>query len=96
VRYVYAQVWNRETKLPPKKVFYFPNKGEKKRLPFEADVALWPGSNLIQVFARNGNKIQSVGGLTVLGRAERNGDSSCPDSYHHRAWGEKRTQWPRP
>jgi hypothetical protein len=66
VRYIYAQVWNRETKLPPKKVLYLPNKGEKKRLPFEADVALWPGSNLIQFFARNGSQIQSSRSLMVL------------------------------
>jgi len=38
------------SKLPPKKVFYLPNKEDKTHLAFETDVPLWPGSNLIQVF----------------------------------------------
>jgi hypothetical protein len=54
--------------LPPKKVFYLPNRGEKTSLAFETDVPLWPGSNLIQVFAREGNEVQSVQTLMVLQR----------------------------
>jgi carboxyl-terminal processing protease len=68
VKDLYVRVWNRESKLPPKKVFYLPNKGEKTRLAFETDVPLWPGSNLIQVFAREGNEVQSVETLMVLQR----------------------------
>jgi carboxyl-terminal processing protease len=68
VKDVYVRVWNRESKLPPKKVFYLPNKGEKTQLPFETDVPLWPGSNLIQVFARESNEVQSVQTLMVLQR----------------------------
>jgi carboxyl-terminal processing protease len=68
VKDIYVRVWNRESKLPPKKVFYLPNAGEKTRLPFETDVPLWPGSNLIQVFAREGNEVQSVQTLMVLQR----------------------------
>jgi carboxyl-terminal processing protease len=54
--------------LPPKKVFYLPNKGDKTRLTFEADVPLWPGSNLVQVFARETSEIQSVQTVVVLDR----------------------------
>jgi carboxyl-terminal processing protease len=69
VKDLYVRVWNRESKLPPKKVFYLPNKGEKTRLSFETDVPLWPGNNLIQVFAREGNEVQSVQTLMVLQRS---------------------------
>ena len=68
VKDVYIRVWNRDSKLPPKKVFYLPNKGDKTRLAFEADVPLWPGSNLVQVFARETNEIQSVQTIVVLDR----------------------------
>jgi carboxyl-terminal processing protease len=69
VKDLYVRVWNRDSKLPPKKVFYLPNRGEKTRLGFQTDVPLWPGSNLIQVFAREGNEVQSVQTLMVLQRA---------------------------
>ena len=72
VKDIYVRVWNRESKMPPKKVFYLPNKGDKTRLPFETDVPLWPGSNLIQVFAREGNEVQSVQTLMVLRRPNPN------------------------
>jgi carboxyl-terminal processing protease len=68
VKDIYVRVWNRESKLPPKKVFYLPNRGEKTHLGFETDVPLWPGNNLIQVFAREGNEVQSVQTLMVLQR----------------------------
>ena len=68
VKDIYVRVWNRESKMPPKKVFYLPNKGEKTRLAFETDVPLWPGNNLIQIFAREGNEVQSVQTLMVLQR----------------------------
>src|SRR3712207_8391507 len=29
VKDVYVRVWNRDSKLPPKKVFYLPNKGDR-------------------------------------------------------------------
>jgi carboxyl-terminal processing protease len=68
VKDVYIRVWNRDSKLPPKKVFYMPNKGDKTRLSFKADVPLWPGSNLVQIFARENNEIQSVQTLVILDR----------------------------
>jgi len=68
VKDIYVRVWNRESKMPPKKVFYLPNKGVKTHLAFETDVPLWPGSNLIQVFAREANEVQSVQTLMVLQR----------------------------
>jgi carboxyl-terminal processing protease len=70
VKDVYIRVWNRDSKLPPKKVFYLPNKGDKTRLSFQADVPLWPGSNLVQIFARETNEIQSVQTVVVLARGE--------------------------
>jgi carboxyl-terminal processing protease len=66
IKDIYVRVWNRDSKLPPKKVFYLPNRGDKNKLPFEADVPLWPGSNLVQVFARETNEIQSVQTVIVL------------------------------
>jgi carboxyl-terminal processing protease len=68
VKDLYIRIWNRESKLPPKKVFYLPNKGHHTRLAFEADIPLWTGSNLIQVFARESNEVQSVQTLIVLSR----------------------------
>ena len=68
VKDLYVRVWNRESKMPPKKVFYLANRGEPTRLSFETDVPLWPGSNLIQVFAREANEVQSVETLMVLQR----------------------------
>jgi carboxyl-terminal processing protease len=68
VKDVYIRVWNRDSKLPPKKVFYLPNKGDKTRLAFETDVPLWPGSNMVQVFVRETNEIQSVQTVVVLDR----------------------------
>ncbi len=68
IKDIYVRVWNRDSKLPPKKVFYLPNRGDRKNLPFEVDVPLWPGSNLIQVFARETNEVQSVQTAIVLQR----------------------------
>jgi carboxyl-terminal processing protease len=73
IKDIYIRVWNRDSKLPPKKVFYLPNRGgDKNRLGFETDVPLWPGSNLVQVFARETNEVQSVQTVIVL---DRNGAS---------------------
>jgi carboxyl-terminal processing protease len=66
VKDLFIRVYNRDSKLPPKKVFYLPNRGDRTRLPFETDVPLWPGSNLIQVFARETNELQTVATLVVL------------------------------
>ena len=71
IKDVYVRVWNRDSKLPPKKVFYQPNRSDKNKLNFEADVPLWPGSNLVQVFARETNEIQSVSTVVVLDAAAR-------------------------
>jgi carboxyl-terminal processing protease len=68
VKDIYVRVWNRDSKMPPKKVFYLPNRGDKKRLTFETDVPLWPGSNMVQVFARETNEVQSVQTVIVLDR----------------------------
>jgi carboxyl-terminal processing protease len=71
VRDVYIRVWNRDAKVPMKKVFYLPNRpnGDRSKLDFEADVPLWPGSNTVQVFARESNDVQSLHTVVVLKRA---------------------------
>ena len=38
-------------------------------MAFEADVPLWAGSNLVQVFARETNEVQSLQTIVVLKRA---------------------------
>ena len=57
---------NRDSKLPAKKAFYLSNRGDKTRLPFETNVPLWPGSNIIQIIARENNDVQTVSTLVVL------------------------------
>jgi carboxyl-terminal processing protease len=66
VKDLFVRVFNRDSKMPAKKVFYLPNRGNKTRLPFQTDVPLWPGSNIVQVFARETNEVQSVATLVVL------------------------------
>ncbi len=66
VKDLFVRVYNKSSKLPAKKVFYLPNRGEKNKLPFSADVPLWPGSNIIQVFARETTEVQSVATLIVM------------------------------
>jgi carboxyl-terminal processing protease len=72
IKDVYVRVWNRDSKLPPKKVFYLPNRGTKNKLSFDADVPLWPGSNMVQVFARETNEVQTVQTMIVLQRGSAN------------------------
>jgi hypothetical protein len=71
VRDVYVRVWNRNAKIPVKKVFYQPNRltGDRSKMDFEADIPLWAGSNLVQVFARESNEVQSLQTVVVLKRA---------------------------
>ncbi len=78
VKDLFVRVYNRDSKMPAKKVFYLPNRGTKNKLPFQTDVPLWPGSNIVQVFARETNEVQTVATLVVLhkpasGLAERAG-----------------------
>jgi carboxyl-terminal processing protease len=66
VKDLFVRVYNKSSKLPAKKVYYLTNRGEKNKLPFQADVPLWPGSNIIQVFARENADVQSVATLIVM------------------------------
>jgi carboxyl-terminal processing protease len=70
VRDVYMRVWNRNAKIPVKKAFYQPNRvtGDRTKMDFEADIPLGAGSNLIQVFARESNDVQSLQTVVVLKR----------------------------
>ena len=74
VRDVYIRVWNRNAKAPVKKVFYQPNSlvGDRSKMDFAADVPLWPGSNTVQVFARESNDVQSLQTVVVLKRSGAN------------------------
>ena len=71
MRDVYVRVWNRNAKIPVKKAFYQPNRlvGDRTKMDFEADIPLWAGSNLVQVFARESNEVQSLQTVVVLKRA---------------------------
>jgi carboxyl-terminal processing protease len=70
VRDVYVRVWNRNAKIPVKKAFYQPNRltGDRTKMDFEADIPLGTGSNLVQVFARESNEVQSLQTVVVLRR----------------------------
>jgi carboxyl-terminal processing protease len=70
VRDVYVRVWNRNAKIPVKKAFYQPNRltGDRTKMDFEADIPLGAGSNLVQVFARESNEVQSLQTVVVLKR----------------------------
>jgi carboxyl-terminal processing protease len=74
VRDVYVRVWNRNAKIPVKKVYYQPNRlvGDRTKMDFEADIPLWAGSNLVQVFARESNDVQSLQTVVVLKRGGAN------------------------
>ena len=37
-------------------------------MDFDTDIPLWPGSNLVQVFARESNDVQSLQTVVVLKR----------------------------
>jgi carboxyl-terminal processing protease len=74
VRDVYVRVWNRNAKIPVKKVFYQPNRltGDRTKMDFDTEIPLWPGSNLVQVFARESNDVQSLQTVVVLKRSNGN------------------------
>jgi hypothetical protein len=94
VRDVYVRVWNRNAKIPVKKVYYQPNRtvGDRTKMDFEADIPLWAGSNLVQVFARESNDVQSLQTVVVL---KRSGDSSVVaqpwDASNNPGAGQQRT-----
>jgi carboxyl-terminal processing protease len=66
VRDVYVRVYNRGSKLPLRKVLYLPNRGQPTTLEFDAEVPVRPGSNLIEVFARENDQVETVATLVVL------------------------------
>jgi carboxyl-terminal processing protease len=70
VRDVYIRVWNRNAKIPVKKAFYQPNRlvGDRTKMDFDAEVPIGAGSNLVQVFARESNDVQSLQTVVVLKR----------------------------
>jgi carboxyl-terminal processing protease len=69
-RDVFIQVWNRSLKIPVRKVFYRNAKVEAARLPFEADVPIWAGSNIIMVHARNNHGTRASRAVVVLRRTD--------------------------
>ncbi|HVT08693.1 MAG TPA: MXAN_5808 family serine peptidase [Polyangia bacterium] len=74
VRDVYIRVWNRNAKIPVKKAFYQPNRlaGDRTKMDFDAEIPLGAGSNLVQVFARESNEVQSLQTVVVLKRTGPN------------------------
>jgi carboxyl-terminal processing protease len=69
-RDVFIRVWNRRLKIPVRKVFYLNAAVAGARLPFEADVPLWAGSNIITVHARDKRGTQASRTVVVLKRTE--------------------------
>ena len=67
---VYVVVQNRAAKVELKKVFYRSNRNSKDatKMDFDADIPLGAGSNLVQVFARESNEVQSLQTVVVLKR----------------------------
>ncbi|HLK89432.1 MAG TPA: MXAN_5808 family serine peptidase [Polyangia bacterium] len=74
VRDVYIRVWNRNAKIPVKKAFYQPNRltGDRTKMDFDAEIPIGAGSNLVQVFARESNEVQSLQTVVVLKRTGPN------------------------
>jgi hypothetical protein len=66
VRDIYVRVHNRESRLPSRKVLYLPNRGKPTALELDAEVPVRPGSNLIEVFARENDQVETVATLVVL------------------------------
>jgi carboxyl-terminal processing protease len=64
---VYIIVSNQNAKILDRKVFYRSNRGGKdgKALDFAADLPVWPGSNMITVWARENNEVRSMKTLFV-------------------------------
>ena len=69
-RDVFIRVWNRTLKRPVRKVFYRNAPVGTARLPFEADVPIWPGSNVITVHARDAQGTQASRTVVVLKRTD--------------------------
>jgi hypothetical protein len=65
-RDVYVRVWNRSLKTPVRKVFYRTAPANSARLPFEADVPIWPGNNLVTVSARDARGTEATRAVVVL------------------------------
>jgi carboxyl-terminal processing protease len=65
-RDVFIRVWNRALKMPVRKVFYRNAPANTARLPFDASVPIWPGSNIITVHARDASGTDAVRTVVVL------------------------------
>lgn len=64
---LYIQVWNRNLKIPVRKVFYQLNSpADSPEMPFHVDLPVTRGTNLIQVFARQSVDATSMQSVVVL------------------------------
>jgi carboxyl-terminal processing protease len=65
---VFMLVSNRDSKIEAKKVFYQSNRGRKSatKMDFSAQVPVWPGSNMITVFARENNEVRTAQTIWVF------------------------------
>ena len=70
-RDVYIRVWNRTLKTPGRKAFYRNAPANSAHFPFEADVPIWPGSNVVTVHARDASGTMAIRSLVVLKRTDR-------------------------
>ena len=69
-RDVYIRVWNPSLKMPVRKVFYRNAPANSPRLPFEADVPIWPGNNLVTVSARDVHGTEATRAVVVFRRGD--------------------------
>jgi C-terminal peptidase prc len=70
-RDVFIRVWNRAWTVPVRKVFYRNAPADTARLPFEADVPISAGSNIITVHARDARGIRAAQTVVVLKKGDR-------------------------
>ena len=69
-RDVFIRVWNRTLKMPVRKVFYRNAASHTTHLSFEADVPIWPGSNIITVHGRDEHGARASRTVVVLNRPQ--------------------------
>ena len=77
---VFVLVSNRDSKVEAKKVFYQSNRGRKSptKMDFSAQVPVWPGSNMITVFARENNEVRTAQTIWVYKNGKNPAVASDP------------------
>ncbi len=66
IRDLYIQVYNADIRRPAKKVYYLSNPRPTDALTFDAAIPVHPGSNVVQVVARETERVTSIVNAVVL------------------------------